>query len=254
MESFPEGSPFADLSISSHDPLREFDGKGLCTQCGHTMKFYCYDCLVPSPALHGQLPHGLSLPTHVLLWKHPSERSSKATGLQSKILAPSDVTVIARHPSEAGGEGDSLIAPYEPSRTLLLYPCDDAQPINVVDPASYDALVVIEATWQQSRAMVNTLRRTHAAIRPVTLSARIETKFWRHQDVGPHCLATIEAIYYALRDIGEKKDMRTSRLDDLLWFYSYQFHLIQQFYRSHPERSFTRKHREHYIDYKEDKK
>ena len=70
------------------------------------------------------------------------------------------------------------------------------------------------------------------------------TVFWRYQSLGRHALSTIEAIYYFSTEIDRSKD---AQLDNLLWFYSYFYDLIQEYYRCNNLKSFTSKHVSGYI-------
>jgi len=110
------------------------------------------------------------------------------------------------------------------------------------------------------------------------------TLFWRHQPLGPACLSTAEATYYALRGLEIARKRRESgegtegrvggglgeslskdkedcisrfydgRFDDLLLFFLSQYHKIQRAYTSEEvggiggkKRSFTSKMRKGYI-------
>ncbi len=46
MENFEENSPFKNLLISSHDPLRKVQNiRSICKECQKTSKYFCYRCL-----------------------------------------------------------------------------------------------------------------------------------------------------------------------------------------------------------------
>jgi hypothetical protein len=54
-----------------------------------------------------------------------------------------------------------------------------------------------------------------------------KTMFWRYQDVGDECLATVEAIYYFYRELMSAFKRENKEIDNLLFFYHYNFHLIK---------------------------
>lgn len=83
--------------------------------------------------------------------------------------------------------------------------------------------------------------------------SKVQGHFWRYQPYGEHCLATIEAIYYFFRQFIElypTQALSTSpTIDDLLYFYSYFYHRIQENYRQNNSKTFTSKHVKNYIKY-----
>ncbi|KAI8610984.1 hypothetical protein BC830DRAFT_698005 [Chytriomyces sp. MP71] len=82
----------------------------------------------------------------------------------------------------------------------------------------------------------------------------VTTLFWRFQNLGEHCLSTIEAVYYFFRDHyatympGVEYD---GRYEGLLYYFRMQYETVQGYYREHPEKSFTQKkaNAESYIKY-----
>ena len=55
-----------------------------------------------------------------------------------------------------------------------------------------------------------------------------ETTFWRYQEVGKSNLATVEALYYFMKDyaevmLGGGEDKYDGRFDDLLYFYAFKY-------------------------------
>ncbi|KAG0065969.1 DTW domain-containing protein 1, partial [Podila epicladia] len=75
-----------------------------------------------------------------------------------------------------------------------------AKQLSEIDPASFDKLVVIDGTWDQAKKMSKS--STLARMKRVTIAPH-ETLFWRHQRKASDHLATIEAIYYFLREYHE---------------------------------------------------
>ena len=75
-----------------------------------------------------------------------------------------------------------------------------------------------------------------------------ETVFWRYQHLGKSNLATIEAIYYFYREWYDAfKLPYLGQVDDLLYFYCYQYKKIQKYYNDRPEIRFV--HIDNYIQY-----
>lgn len=150
-------------------------------------------------------------------------------------------------------------------------------------------VVVIDGTWNQAKSMANKCLPIKAIQRKIHLDKNNRTAFWRYQNLGPHCLATIEAIHRLCVEVsefshqiisenlskkaGSEKDnpddsclnqqqppplyidrFRLNRencdtpenLDNLLFFFSFFYHLIQKEY-SRSEKSFTKRHRAGYI-------
>jgi len=67
-----------------------------------------------------------------------------------------------------------------------------------------------------------------------------ETHFWRYQEVGKDCLATIEAIYYFFKEYQEKlTGSYNGEYDNLLFYYIYYYNLIQDNYKNE-DRPFPR--------------
>ena len=56
-----------------------------CPKCGKSMKFYCYDCIIP--VTKSPCPK-LDLPLDVTVIAHPKEKVSKSSILPAKIVAP----------------------------------------------------------------------------------------------------------------------------------------------------------------------
>jgi hypothetical protein len=107
---------------------------------------------------------------------------------------------------------------------------------------------VIDGTWKQARSMCWTLQE--AGFRPVRIEGNYRTLFWRFQQYGDFCLATIEAIYYFYKEYDQvyhhggldaaaiQGDLE-GRYDNLLYYFKLQYDFIQKFYKSHPDLKFT---------------
>ncbi|KAG0072896.1 DTW domain-containing protein 1 [Linnemannia elongata] len=243
-------SPFAQFNISSTDVLDTIE-KARCPDCNRNVRYFCNRCLKLVNCPEGAVPQ-LKLPIKLDVIKHEQERDGKSTALHAKILAPDDVEVY----------GWKDMPKYENvDRLLLLFPSPGAKQLSEIDPESFDKLVVIDGTWEQANKMSKSdsplLRMKRVTIAPH------ETLFWRHQRKASDHLATIEAIYFFLRDTTTKvitphKEWidshqlgpYTHQFDDMLWFYKYFYELIQKTYRERTDgREFTLKHTKGYIRY-----
>ncbi|ORZ29070.1 DTW domain-domain-containing protein [Lobosporangium transversale] len=240
-------SPFSQFDISSTDVLDTIEKKH-CPTCNKNVRYFCNKCLNLVNCPKGSVPQ-LKLPIKIDVIKHEQERDGKSTALHAKILAPQDVEVY----------GWKSMPKYEDvDRLLLLFPSPDAKRLSEIDPASFDKLVVIDGTWDQANKMSKSnsplLRMKRVTIAPH------ETLFWRHQRKADDHLATIEAIYYFLREyhetyLSDKLGPYTNQFDDMLWFYKYFYELIQRTYRERTDgREFTMKHKAGYIRYNEEVK
>ncbi|KAG0207796.1 DTW domain-containing protein 1 [Mortierella sp. GBA30] len=183
-------SPFSQFNISSTDILDTIEKKH-CPTCNKNVRYFCNKCLHLVNCPEGAVPQ-LKLPIKLDIIKHEQERDGKSTALHAKILAPQDVEVYAWKEMPKYENVDRL---------LLLFPCPEAKQLSEIDPASFDKLVVIDGTWEQASKMSKSdsplLRMKRVTIAPH------ETLFWRHQRKASDHLATIEAIYYFLREYHE---------------------------------------------------
>ncbi|KAG0066775.1 DTW domain-containing protein 1 [Linnemannia elongata] len=183
-------SPFAQFNISSTDVLDTIE-KARCPDCNRNVRYFCNRCLKLVNCPEGAVPQ-LKLPIKLDVIKHEQERDGKSTALHAKILAPDDVEVY----------GWKDMPKYENvDRLLLLFPSPGAKQLSEIDPESFDKLVVIDGTWEQANKMSKSdsplLRMKRVTIAPH------ETLFWRHQRKASDHLATIEAIYFFLREYHE---------------------------------------------------
>ncbi|KAG0277208.1 DTW domain-containing protein 1 [Linnemannia exigua] len=183
-------SPFAQFNISSTDVLDTIE-KAHCPDCNRNVRYFCNRCLKTVGCPEGAVPQ-LKLPIKLDVIKHEQERDGKSTALHAKILAPDHVEVYAWKDMPKYENVDRL---------LLLFPSPGAKQLSEIDPASFDKLVVIDGTWEQANKMSRSdsplLRMKRVTIAPH------ETLFWRHQKKASDHLATIEAIYYFLREYHE---------------------------------------------------
>ncbi|XP_065833754.1 tRNA-uridine aminocarboxypropyltransferase 1-like isoform X1 [Oscarella lobularis] len=212
-------SPFHDFFIDSFAPLKRA-ARDLCPKCRSSRKFFCYTCLNLVGLAPSTVPH-VRLPWKVHIVKHEAERPGKSTAPHACILAPDSVQ-IHMYPDMP----PCLLE----KEVLLVYPSDDAVPLAALADSitTYDQVVFIDSTWSQAKSIVKDQRLE--GIRRVRLS-KAKTNFWRVQSKPNTFLATIEAIYYFFKELHEVKEKGVpydGRYDNLLYFFAYQYMLIQQ--------------------------
>ncbi|PVU89048.1 hypothetical protein BB561_005588 [Smittium simulii] len=256
-ESAPAGVDY-NLELVETSPAQILDTciRQPCPNCKSQIKYFCYNCYFICPEISEHIPT-INLPLKLHVFKHHQELSGKSTAIHAKILA-GNTTCIINYPSE---EGVSL----DPAKCLLLYPGADAKTMQELQEegklAEYTDIIVIDGTWKQARGMIcDESRPEHLAkhslsqknilhkAQKVTIQPR-NTKFWRYQNMGPTHLATIEAIYFLYLEYQMATHKDIQNVDDLLFFYKYFYHLIQNRYASNSGMVYTSRHQKDYIKY-----
>ena len=147
-----------------------------------------------------------ALPLTVHVWRERGEDRAASTAAQ----------VVAA--AAAGGAAlfdlDALPAYGDPGGVLVLFPCAEAVPAAALpgDLARFHTLAVVDCTWHKSGRALLALRGLPAGFVFVHLAA-YETLFWRHQALGAHCLSTVEAVYFCLREFVVEAARRRRRAD-----------------------------------------
>ena len=182
-----------DLCTHCTVPLAH-DFKVTCEKCGKKSLNYCAACLLPC------LPPGVPaplvrLPLRVEVLRGKEESADKST---ASMLAASSPDIRIWHLPDFPPIADAR-------RVLLLYPSPTSVPVTEVDPAAFDALIVIDTTWQRAGGVLQLPQLAgpfvHVHLRGEFPQGGPHTVFWRHQPLGPACLSTAEATYYALRGL-----------------------------------------------------
>ncbi|KAL7712383.1 tRNA-uridine aminocarboxypropyltransferase 1 [Entamoeba marina] len=223
------------LQLSSFSQLYNADNSTErieCPQCHKKMKYFCYNCrlrLLPNTPC-------VKLPINLEVIIHPNESNSRSTALTATILSPEQVNWNV-YPD---------IPKYDPNETLLLYPGKDAKNLSEIkDITKYKKVVCVESVWSKANLVSN---HPHLKSLQKVVISEEETIFWRYQKVDKTNLATIEAIFYFYRDwFMAVNKTYNHEVDDLLYFYCYNYYKIQSHYKNNPDLSFT--HIENYIKY-----
>jgi DTW domain-containing protein YfiP len=187
------------------------------------------------------VPRIAALPVHADIVHHPAESRAKSTSMHGAVLAPDWVRVVEFVPA--------AMASYDLATTVLLYPSKDAVSLRDLPPedlARISRVVLVDSQWQRANQVLR--HPAIAALRPVRISTAT-TAFWRYQSHGSDHLSTVEALYYVMREFHEAKTGRAyaGEFDDLLYYFSFTYSLIQEHYRAHPDIAFG--HIPDYIDY-----
>ncbi|KAI1889683.1 hypothetical protein AGOR_G00165480 [Albula goreensis] len=253
--------PFQGLKLASHNVLEraQLTGRLKCSKCCGSRMFYCYTCFSLVGVNQEEIPQ-IKLPVKIDIIKHPNETDGKSTAVHAKLIAPDDVTIYTypcipeyedkRHSVVLVFPGPGSVTVEEISKQLLEVsqkrssasleePCPkrakhdaelkDAQGVEGQQSACpLQRVVFIDSTWNQTSKIITDERLQ--ALLQVELKTR-KTCFWRHQKGSPDTyLATIEAIYYFLKDYHEQclsQDYQ-GEYDNLLFFYSYLHQLINK--------------------------
>ncbi|GMT04910.1 hypothetical protein PENTCL1PPCAC_27084 [Pristionchus entomophagus] len=198
-------------------PSPEELGKKSCAKCKRNRMYFCYDCRVP---MEGVPTPKVTLPCLLDVVKHIKEKNSKSTAIHAKIVAPLQTRVFDAPDAEdledyGSGEG-------EDGWTVLVFPSENATSIEefTATKGKIARFVVIDCTWFQVGVMT---RLPQLKKLPCVSLRSYSTAFWRpqHNHDDSH-LATIEAIYYAMREyqeLGLKQSYRGEFDDLLFWFF-----------------------------------
>ncbi|KAH7831511.1 putative DTW domain [Monocercomonoides exilis] len=229
ISSIPEESELSSLKIASFP----FSDRQICHVCKRSSLAYCPYCRIPHEKYP---PPQVVLPIKLDIVKHPKERVKKSTAIHAKIISP-DQTNIWDFPD---------IPTFDPSVTLCLFPSADAKSLDELDLTKYDRAVFIDCTWNQTGTICQDPRIT--ALQKVKIKDH-RTLFWRYQHEGPEFLATIEAIYYFFKEfwMTTHKGEYNGELDNLLYYYAFQYEQIQSVYVEDKEKRLSRHFSEQYI-------
>uniref|UniRef100_H3CVX3 tRNA-uridine aminocarboxypropyltransferase 1 n=1 Tax=Tetraodon nigroviridis TaxID=99883 RepID=H3CVX3_TETNG len=258
--------PLQSLKLASHAVLEEAQQRGRlkCSKCGGSRKFFCYTCCLLVGVTQEDVPL-IKLPVKIDIIKHPNETDGKSTAIHAKILAPNDVTIYT-YPCIPDFEKDKQVVMVFPgpravsvqdmmqhlhdqSNSGMHHTCDEPKRKRLkcdelgnsrctaeseaetkdTEPRQrpLQRVVFIDSTWNQTNK-ISTDERLQDLLQ---VELKEKTCFWRHQKGKPDSyLATIEAIYYFLRDyhkycLGQEYD---GEYDNLLFFYSFLHSIVNK--------------------------
>ena len=145
--------------------------------------------------------------TLIFSLKHEQELDSKSTAIHSKLLAPEQISIHQFHRTTVTGS-ESVSSCRElvddistnPSAYVILFPDECAVELKDLPADEFNLIrnvIVIDGTWSQAAAINRT--DPYCKLRRIKISPHLKTVFWRYQDLGEHCLSTIEAIRHVER-------------------------------------------------------
>ena len=156
---------------------------------------HCPRCLRPKThCLCPLIPH-LDSRTRVLLLQHPSEVSHALNTARLAALGLNNAQLVV------GDVFDDLQALLNPPgyQARLLFPADDAQPLQAYAPGAQPLLLVVpDGTWRKARKLLH-LNPLLAALPRVTLAEAAVSRYRLRKAPGPGALSTVEAIVQALQ-------------------------------------------------------
>ncbi|WP_426133872.1 tRNA-uridine aminocarboxypropyltransferase [Pseudomonas sp. PWP3-1b2] len=155
----------------------------------------CSRCLRPVSHCLCPLIPNLDSRTRVLLLQHPSEVNHALNTARLAALGLKNAQLVV---GEVFDDLQTLLNPpgYQPR---LLFPADDAQPLNAYAASEEPLLLVVpDGTWRKARKLLH-LNPLLAALPRVTLAAGAVSRYRLRKAPGPGALSTVEAIVQALQ-------------------------------------------------------
>ncbi|MDD1000758.1 tRNA-uridine aminocarboxypropyltransferase [Pseudomonas sp. TNT2022 ID642] len=157
----------------------------------------CPRCLRPQTHCLCPLIPRLDSRTRVLLLQHPSEVNHALNTARLAALGLTNAELIV---GEVFEDLPTLLN-LPGYRARLLFPADDAQPIEAYGESDEPLLLVVpDGTWRKARKMLH-LNPLLAALPRVTLAEGGVSRYRLRKAPGPGALSTIEAIVQALQTL-----------------------------------------------------
>lgn len=155
----------------------------------------CSRCLRPVTHCLCPLIPSLDSRTRVLLLQHPSEVNHALNTARLAALGLNNTQLVV---GEVFDDLPALLnVPGYQAR--LLFPADDAQPLQGYGPSDQPLLLVVpDGTWRKAKKMLH-LNPLLAALPRVTLADGAVSRYRLRKAPGPGALSTIEAIVQALQ-------------------------------------------------------
>jgi DTW domain-containing protein YfiP len=135
--------------------------------------------------------------TRVLLLQHPSEVNHALNTARLAALGLNNAELIV---GEVFEDLPRLLNP-PGYRARLLFPGDEAQPLQAYVPSEEPLLLVVpDGTWRKARKLLH-LNPLLAALPRVTLAEGGVSRYRLRKAPGPGALSTVEAIVQALQTL-----------------------------------------------------
>ncbi|AHL32832.1 hypothetical protein CD58_07980 [Pseudomonas brassicacearum] len=157
-----------------------------CPRC-HRPQSHCLCPLIPS----------LDSRTRVLLLQHPSEVNHALNTARLAALGLNNAELIV---GEVFEDLPRLLNP-PGYQARLLFPGDEAQPLQAYAPSEDPILLVVpDGTWRKARKLLH-LNPLLAALPRVALAEGGVSRYRLRKAPGPEALSTVEAIVQALQTL-----------------------------------------------------
>ena len=154
----------------------------------------CPRCLRPTTHCLCALIPSLDSRTRVLLLQHPSEVNHALNTARLAALGLVNAQLVV---GEVFEDLQTLLNP-PGYQARLLFPAEDAQPLQAYSPSDEPLLLVVpDGTWRKARKLLH-LNPLLAALPRVTLTAGAVSRYRLRKAPGPGALSTVEAIVQAL--------------------------------------------------------
>jgi len=155
----------------------------------------CSRCLRPTAHCLCSLIPCLDSRTRVLLLQHPSEVNHALNTARLAALGLNKAQLVV---GEVFEDLPTLLNP-PGYQARLLFPADDAQPLQAYAPGDQPLLLVLpDGTWRKARKLLH-LNPLLAALPRVTLAEGAVSRYRLRKAPGPGALSTVEAIVQALQ-------------------------------------------------------
>ncbi|MGC6371418.1 tRNA-uridine aminocarboxypropyltransferase [Pseudomonas sp. K2I15] len=155
----------------------------------------CPRCLRPTTHCLCTLIPSLDSRTRVLLLQHPSEVNHALNTARLAALGLVNAQLIV---GEVFEDLQTLLSP-PGYQARLLFPAEDAQPLQAYMPSDEPLLLVVpDGTWRKARKLLH-LNPLLAALPRVTLVEGAVSRYRLRKAPGPGALSTVEAIAQALQ-------------------------------------------------------
>ncbi|WP_434562937.1 DTW domain-containing protein [Pseudomonas sp. D2-30] len=160
-------------------------------------RIHCPRCLRPQSHCLCPLIPSLDSRTRVLLLQHPSEVNHALNTARLAALGLNNAELIVGEVFE----DLSRLLDQPGYRARLLFPADDAQPLQAYTPCDEPLLLVVpDGTWRKARKLLH-LNPLLAALPRVTLADGGVSRYRLRKAPGPGALSTVEAIAQALQTL-----------------------------------------------------
>ena len=155
----------------------------------------CSRCLRPATHCLCALIPSLDSRTRVLLLQHPSEVNHALNTARLAALGLKNAQCVV---GEVFDDLPTLLNP-PGYQARLLFPADDAQPLQAYVPGDQPLLLVVpDGTWRKARKLLH-LNPLLAALPRVTVAEGAVSRYRLRKAPGPGALSTVEAIVQALQ-------------------------------------------------------